>query len=157
MTPVPPRFGLLRVIAVYKILKVLLLLATAYEFVQLRDAGTVARIYRWAATLPSGLERDIVRNSLGWFSGLSDARVEALRIVTLVYAAIFALEGVGLWLRRRWAEWLTIVITGSLIPLEIWEIAHRPTVGKMAVIVINGAIVGYLILAVRRGHPPAGS
>jgi uncharacterized membrane protein (DUF2068 family) len=145
----PPRFGMLRAIAVYKITKVLLLLATAYEVLQLRNASTIAHVYSWAATLPSGLERDVVHNALVWFSGLSDSRVEALRIVTLAYATIFAIEGVGLWMRRRWAEWLTIVITGSLIPLEIWELSHRPTVGKLIVLVVNVAIVWYLIIQVR--------
>src|ERR1019366_8484788 len=99
----PARFGMLRAIAVYKITKVLLMLATAYEVLQLRNASTIAHVYSWAATLPSGLERDVVHNALVWFSGLSDSRVEALRIVTLAYATIFAIEGVGLWMRRRWA------------------------------------------------------
>ena len=162
VTAAEPRFGMLRVIALYKLVKVLLLLATAYEVVQLRNALTVVHIYNWIATLPSGLERDLVRNAMVWFSGLSDARVDALRAVTLAYATIFAVEGVGLWMRRRWAEWLTIVVTGSLIPLEFWELAHRPSAGKVGVIVANVAIVWYLAARLRRehredvarGHPP---
>lgn len=145
----PPRFGFLRAIALYKLGKVLLLLATAYGVLRLRDASAIASVYSWASTLPSGLEQDVVRYVLVWFSGLSAARVEALGIVTLAYATIFAVEGVGLWLRRRWAEWLTIVITGSLIPLEIWELWYRPTIGKAVVLVINTAIVWYLIIHVR--------
>jgi uncharacterized membrane protein (DUF2068 family) len=152
---VEPRFGILRVIALYKLVKVLLLLATAYEVVRLRNALTVVHIYAWIATLPSGLERDLVRNAMVWFSGLSDARVEALRAVTLAYATIFAVEGIGLWMRRRWAEWLTIVVTGSLIPLEIWELIHRPNFSKVGVIIVNVAIVWYLIVRVRKEHRAA--
>jgi len=107
------------------------------------------------ATLPSGLERNVVSYVLAWFSGLSAARVEALGIVTLVYASIFAVEGVGLWMRRVWAEWLTIVVTGSLIPLELWELAHRPKLGKAVVLVANVAIVWYLIIQVRNTHKAA--
>jgi uncharacterized membrane protein (DUF2068 family) len=82
-------------------------------------------------------------------SGLSEAKIHALRFVTFTYAAVFAVEGVGLWFRKRWAEWLTTVITGSLIPFEIWEFFHRPNLGKAAVVVANAAIVAYLIWHVR--------
>jgi len=145
----PQRFGMLRVIAVYKLGKVLMLLAAAYGVLRLRDASFIAQVYSWASTLPSGLERDVVKRGLVWFSGLSPARVETLGAVTLAYAAIFATEGIGLWLRKRWAEWLTIIITGSLIPLEIWEVSIRPTIGKSLVLLINVAIVWYLIVQLR--------
>jgi len=145
----PQRFGMLRVIALYKLGKVLMLLAAAYGVLRLRDASFIAQVYSWASTLQSGLERDVVKRGLVWFSGLSPARVETLGAVTLAYAAIFATEGIGLWLRKRWAEWLTIIITGSLIPLEIWEVSIRPTIGKSLVLLINVAIVWYLIIQLR--------
>jgi uncharacterized membrane protein (DUF2068 family) len=59
-------------------------------------------------------------------------------------------------MRRRWAEWLTIVITASLIPLEIWECVHRPTLGKASVLVANAAIVWYLIIQLK-SQPESGS
>jgi uncharacterized membrane protein (DUF2068 family) len=144
-----PRFGLLRLIALYKLLKVLLLLAAAYGVLRMRDASVIARIYSWASTLPSGLEQDFVHRLLVWFSGLSSKRVEALGLGTLAYAALFSVEGVGLWMRRRWAEWLTIVITSSLIPLEIYEFFRHPTIGRFSVLAINVAIVAYLVVQVR--------
>jgi uncharacterized membrane protein (DUF2068 family) len=59
-------------------------------------------------------------------------------------------------MRRRWAEWLTTVITASLIPLEIWEFLERPNAGKAAVLVANAAIVAYLVWHVRRrGREPS--
>jgi uncharacterized membrane protein (DUF2068 family) len=145
----PKRFGMLRVIAVYKLAKVLALLAAAYGVLRLRDASFIARVYSWAATLPYGLEHDLVTRGLGWFSGLSPARVEMYGGAVLAYAAVFATEGIGLWMRKRWAEWLTIIVTGSLIPLEIWEVSMRPTFGKASVLVVNVAIVWYLIIQLR--------
>jgi uncharacterized membrane protein (DUF2068 family) len=53
-------------------------------------------------------------------------------------------------MQKRWAEWLTTIITGSLIPLEIWEFAHRPNLGKAAVVIANAAIVAYLVWHVRK-------
>src|SRR6266436_8318413 len=152
--PAPsPRFNVLRTIAVYKLVKVLLLLALAYGEVRLRDASLAAKLVTWASARPLGLEHDVATRFLEWFSGLSASRLHALRIVTLAYAAIFATEGVGLWMQKRWAEWLTVIITASLIPLEVWELIFRPNIGKAAVLVGNTVIVVYLAWHVRsRGN-----
>jgi uncharacterized membrane protein (DUF2068 family) len=148
-----PRFGMLRTIALYKLVKVLLLLLAAYGELRLHDAELSAKLITWAQARPSGLEHALVTRVLEWFSGLSESKIHALRFVTLTYAAVFAVEGVGLWMRKRWAEWLTVVITASLIPVEIWEFVSRPNFGKAAVVIANAAIVAYLVWHVRtRGH-----
>ena len=144
-----PRFGVLRTIALYKLVKVVLLLAVAYGELRLRDASIAAKLLSWAQTRPYGLEHRIVTQLLEWFSGLSVSRMDALRMVTLAYAAVFAVEGVGLWMEKRWAEWLTVIITSSLIPLELWEIFLRPTVGKVLILLANVAVVAYLVWHVR--------
>jgi uncharacterized membrane protein (DUF2068 family) len=150
-----PRFTILRTIALYKLLKVLLLLALAYGEVRLHDASLIARLLVWASARPSGLERDVVTHLLQLFSGLSASKVHTLRIITLAYAAVFAIEGIGLWMQKRWAEWLTTIITASLIPLEVWELFHRPHVGKAVVLVANVAIVAYLVWQLKTKHKPA--
>jgi uncharacterized membrane protein (DUF2068 family) len=144
-----PRFGMLRTIALYKLLKVLLLLLAAYGELRLHDASLSAKLVTWAEARPSGLEHEAVTRVLEWFSGLSESKIHALRFVTFTYAAVFAVEGVGLWMQKRWAEWLTTIITASLIPLEIWEFVHRPNLGKAAVVIANTAIVAYLFWHVR--------
>jgi uncharacterized membrane protein (DUF2068 family) len=143
------RFNVLRTIALYKLLKVLLLLAVVYGEVRLSDASLTAKLLTWASARPLGLEHRAVTGLLEWFSGLSASRLHALRIVTFAYAAVFAIEGIGLWMQKRWAEWLTTIITASLIPLEIWELIFRPAIGKAAVLVANTAIVIYLVWHVR--------
>src|SRR5271169_491031 len=145
-----PRFGVLRTIALYKIVKVVLLLAVAYGELRLRDASLAAKLLSWAQARPYGLEHRIVTQLLEWFSGLSVPRINALRIVTLAYAAVFAVEGIGLWMQKRWAEWLTTIITASLIPLEAWEMFFRPTIGKVLILLANDAVVGYLVWHVRK-------
>jgi uncharacterized membrane protein (DUF2068 family) len=144
------RFGVLRTIALYKLVKVVLLLGVAYGELRLRDASLAAKLLSWALTRPYGLEHRIVAQLLEWFSGLSVSRIYALRMVTLAYAAVFAVEGIGLWMEKRWAEWLTTIITASLIPLEAWEIFFRPTIGKVLILLANIAVVGYLVWHVRK-------
>jgi uncharacterized membrane protein (DUF2068 family) len=148
--PAPaPRFNVLRTIAVYKMVKVLLLLALAYGEVRLRDASLSGKLVVWASARPHGLEHDVATHLLQWLSGLSTSRIHALRIVTLAYAAVFATEGIGLWMQKRWAEWATTIITASLIPLEVWELFFKPNFGTAAVLVANTAIVAILVWHVR--------
>ncbi len=148
-----PRFGMLRTIALYKLVKVLLLLLAAYGELRLHDAVLSSKLLTWAEARPSGLEHEVVTRALEWFSGLSHSKIRFYQFVTLTYAAVFAVEGVGLWMQKRWAEWLTTIVTASLIPLEVWEFFHRPNFGKAAIVIANTAIVAYLVWHVRsKGH-----
>jgi uncharacterized membrane protein (DUF2068 family) len=149
------RFGMLRTIALYKLLKVVILLLAAYGEIRLHDATLSAKILSWASARPQGLEHDLVTRGLVWFSGLSESRVHTMRLITLTYAAVFAVEGVGLWMQRRWAEWLTTIITASLIPLELWELIHKPSIGACLVILANILIVVYLYWHVSTRQRPA--
>ena len=146
------RFNILRTIAVYKLIKVLLLVALALGEVRLRDSSLTDKLLIWASARPHGLEHDVVTRLIQWLSGLTTSRMHALRIVTLAYAAVFATEGIGLWMQKPWAEWLTVIITASLIPLEVWELVHRPSFGIAAVLVANSAIVAYLAWHVVRSR-----
>jgi uncharacterized membrane protein (DUF2068 family) len=125
----------------------------AYGELRLRDASLAAKLLSWAQARPYGLEHRIVTQLLEWFSGLSVPRINALRIVTLAYAGVFAVEGIGLWMQKRWAEWLTTIITASLIPLEAWEMFFRPTIGKAVILLTNIAVVVYLVWHVRTRNP----
>ena len=66
-----------------------------------------------------------------------------------VYAIVEGVEAVGLWRGRRWAEYLTLIVTASFLPLEVYELSHRVTVFKILALVINIAIVVYLLYAKR--------
>jgi uncharacterized membrane protein (DUF2068 family) len=79
----------------------------------------------------------------------SSAHLHELGAVLLVYAAVEGIEAVGLWYQRRWAEYLTFLVTASLLPLEIYEIVTRTTVLKVLAFVINVAVVAYLLAAKR--------
>lgn len=84
---------------------------------------------------------------------LHELRVHQLRIagaLALVYGGIELVEGVGLWLDQLWAEYLTVIVTSLLIPFEIYELVHHPTIWKAGGIAINIAIVTYLAHLLRQ-------
>jgi uncharacterized membrane protein (DUF2068 family) len=80
---------------------------------------------------------------------VSPKQLKDASVGTFVYAGLLLTEGTGLSLRKRWAEYFTIITTAGLIPLEAYEI-HRHVTAITVVLLINVAIVIYLIVRVRR-------
>jgi uncharacterized membrane protein (DUF2068 family) len=80
---------------------------------------------------------------------LQSSRLHLFAAIILVYAAVEGIEAVGLWYGRRWAEYLTFLVTASLLPLEVYEIATRLSPLKILTFVINVAVVAYLLYAKR--------
>ena len=79
----------------------------------------------------------------------SSSHLHLLGGALLTYGGVEGIEAVGLWYQRRWAEYLTFLVTASLLPLEIYEIVNRATVFKVLAFVFNVAVVVYLLLAKR--------
>jgi uncharacterized membrane protein (DUF2068 family) len=75
--------------------------------------------------------------------------------LALLYSAIRLAEGYGLWFGRRWAEWLGVVSGGLYVPVEIYELLHKPSWIKAATLTLNVAVVVYLIRTLQRGRPAA--
>ncbi|HEY8864152.1 MAG TPA: DUF2127 domain-containing protein [Candidatus Dormibacteraeota bacterium] len=70
--------------------------------------------------------------------------INVLAIGAITYALLEGTEGVGLAMRRRWAEYLTVIATGILIPYEAYEVVHHVTLFKVGALLLNLAVVGYL-------------
>jgi uncharacterized membrane protein (DUF2068 family) len=93
-----------------------------------------------------------VRGFLGYLGRAfkySPAHLRILALILLVYAALEATEAVGLWLNKRWAEYLTFVATTVLVPYEVYELTLSVSVFKIITLVINLAVVIYLLFAKR--------
>jgi uncharacterized membrane protein (DUF2068 family) len=82
-------------------------------------------------------------------SNVDEHRLRQLSVGTFFYSALFLCEGTGLALAKRWAEYLTIVTTASLMPLEMYEIYVHPTWPRVVVLVVNIVVVAYLVRELR--------
>jgi uncharacterized membrane protein (DUF2068 family) len=90
-------------------------------------------------------------------AGLIDHRtLKHLSWLTFTYGAIFVVEGVGLMFKKQWAKYLTVIVTISLVPLELFEIAKHFTLLRLAILVVNIAIVVYLLVMIRRKPESSG-
>jgi uncharacterized membrane protein (DUF2068 family) len=113
------------------------------------------RFFRILADLQIGASADRPNASHGLLHDVERAfslRSDTLKLVAavfIVYAVIEGIEAVGLWYQRRWAEYLTLIVTASLLPLEVYELSKRLSAFKVLTIIINLAVVAYLLWAKR--------
>jgi uncharacterized membrane protein (DUF2068 family) len=143
----PPRRSAtaLVIIGAFKLLKGLLLVAVGLGALGLlhRDiAGTFAPL---VAHLHIDPESRYLGRVLTTLWALDDRALKRISAGTFFYAALLLTEGVGLLGRRRWAEYFTVLVTGSFIPLELYELTRRFTATRLILIGINAAVVWYLV------------
>ena len=143
----------LRIIAVFKLVKGLLLVGVGIGALRLlhRDVSELAA--NWIAQIRVDPDNRLIHALVAKLGVMNDRKLEELSIGSFFYAALLLTEGTGLWLKKRWAEYFTIIVTCSLIPLELYEIAKRVTITRIVVLVVNAVIVWYLFVQLRkRGH-----
>jgi uncharacterized membrane protein (DUF2068 family) len=150
----PQRIGLLRLIAIFKLFKALVLLAslaTVFDLVRQNDPAHT--VISWALKFHVDRDNRYLTAGLAALLHLNPKQLALLTVGTVLYAVLFAVEGVGLWGARLWAEYLTIIATASFIPVELYEVMKSNTVPKTVTFVLNIGIVAYLVVQVRRrGH-----
>lgn len=143
------RSGVLLAIALFKLLKAVLLVAVGIGAIKLLHRDVADTVMSWVAILRVDPDNRFVNPLLNRIFLLSPKQLEAASVGTFFYAALFFVEGTGLLLQKRWAEYFTIITTGGLIPLELYELARHVTAAKTGVLIVNAAIVVYLVLRVR--------
>jgi len=140
----------LRVIAAFKLLKAFCALVVAVAAFSLVRSSRLDAFAQWVGDLPIQHGHHVLVGLLDALLQLGPRKFVAIGVAACVYASLFLVEGWGLWRGKRWAEYLTVIATTSLIPFELWEIAHRYTGLKVAALAVNMAIVWYLIRLLRR-------
>jgi uncharacterized membrane protein (DUF2068 family) len=143
--------GVLIAIAVFKLFKAILLIALGVGAFSLVLGGDAVRTLRHLlGELGVDPSRPLLMRGIAKVSGVGHRRLEQVGVGTFAYALVFLVEGAGLLFRRRWAEYLTIIVTASFIPFEVYELAHKPTVFKVAGLAVNVLIVAYLVIRLWR-------
>jgi uncharacterized membrane protein (DUF2068 family) len=157
---------ILRVLAVERFVRGLLLLALAYGVVYFSDAKTSIR-KTFDQAIPAAKPLAGVFNydldaspTVDRIRHLLDSSQHTLTLVAaglLAYGLLQLVEGLGLWLLKRWGEYVAVVATSAFLPLEVYELTHKISWLKVAALVINLVAVVYLVwskrlFGVRGGH-----
>ena len=140
----------LLVIALFKFVKGALLLALAFGALSLLHKDVASHAEHWLDQLRIDPDNRFVGTALSKLQLIHTKELKELSALGAGYAVLFLTEGTGLLLRKRWAEWLTIVATSSLMPLEVYELIKEFTAIRLTVLLVNAAVVLFLIYRVRQ-------
>ena len=146
------RVRYLKLIALFKLAKGALLLCfgVSVMFLDSRPAWTDA-ISDWIddeALVVHGKTAHYLLSQLQHV--LAGGALHAAGLLALFYSAILCTEGIGVYLQQRWAEFLMIIATAALIPLEVRHFFHQPTVGAAVLLLANCFIVWFLYRVLKR-------
>jgi uncharacterized membrane protein (DUF2068 family) len=141
---------LLRLIAAERAIRgVILIAAGAYLFGHLHsDLGKLAD--RWMRRVELDPNRHFLRRVVEHLHNVTTNEVKIFAFAAVAYGVLELVEGVGLWLDKLWAEYLTVIATSLLVPLELYELARKPSMWKAIGIAVNVLIVIYLVHRLRR-------
>jgi uncharacterized membrane protein (DUF2068 family) len=140
----------LKLIAGERFVRGLLLLAAGTYLLthQSKDFGKLAeRVLRAVSLDP---RRPFFHRIVAYLHDLHASEIKIAALFALGYGVLELVEGTGLWLDKLWAEYLTVIATSLLLPLELYELVRKPTALKAGGIAVNVAIVVYLIVLLRR-------
>ena len=140
---------ILILIGLFKLVKALLLIAVGVGSIKFLHKALGSTVMHWIEVLRVDPDNRLIHRILVRIFRVTPKQLKELSVGTFIYAGLFLTEGMGLLLRKHWAEYFTIITTGLFIPLEIYELARHFTMLKLVVTVINVLIVWYLVARVR--------
>lgn len=136
-------------IAFEKALKGIVLLVIALKMLTLFNHD----VHAWAEDFINrhgiDLTNRYVHTALERLSGVGNKQLAAFSTIAVIYAALLFTESAGLWLQKRWAEYLTTFATALFIPIELYELYERFTWVRIAILALNIFVVWYLATRLR--------
>jgi uncharacterized membrane protein (DUF2068 family) len=142
--------GMLVLIGAFKLVKAITLVAAGIALITLaKDHHASSTLVHWAREAHLDPGARFLRRGIGEVAGLDPKDRALIGGALFLYAAVFLVEGIGLVTRRSWAEWMTLIVTTSLVPFEIYELTREVNIARVIVLVANIAIVAYLAWRVR--------
>lgn len=132
-------------IAAYKVFQALLFAAVGVGALRLLHKDIDDVLTQVAAALRFNPESRFVNFVLDEATLLNDPLLRRIGVVAFSYAAVSLAEGIGLYLEKIWAEYLTLFITASFLPWEAFEVVRRLTWVRVGLLVVNALVFLYLL------------
>lgn len=155
------RVRYLKLIALFKLSKGVILLTLGFSLLFLNSRT------RWLDSISGWADDELLlshsRPITFLLNKLQDAlaagHLRATALLALFYSGVLFTEGIGVYLQKRWAEFLMVIATAALVPIEVRHIFHRPSLTAFVILAVNCFIVWFLCRVLRRDHhaaaPPA--
>ena len=144
------RSAALYLIGVYKLFEGVLLFVAAIGALRLLHRDLAASAMHWIHILRLDPDNHYIHKLLVKIFAVTPRQLELMSAGTFFYATLRLIEGVGLMMRKRWAEYLVVIATAIFIPLEIYELIRRFTMIRLGLLMLNVLIVVYLASNLRK-------
>ena len=141
--------GLL-LIGIFKLAKALFFFLVGCGAIHLMDKNLANEVMRLAMALRRDPEGRLVQLALDKVDLIDVHRLREIGIATFSYSGLALTEGIGLMLEKVWAEYLTLILTVSFLPWEMFELVRRPSWFRFGLLLTNLAVLGYLIWLLQR-------
>jgi uncharacterized membrane protein (DUF2068 family) len=141
--------GLL-MIGLFKLGKALFFFALGVGAIHLLHKDLADEVLRLATALKFDQESKFVNLLLEEVDLIDAHRLKQIGFATFAYSALALTEGIGLMMEKVWAEYLTLILTVSFLPWELYELARHPNWFRLSLLLINLAVFGYLVWLLRR-------
>jgi uncharacterized membrane protein (DUF2068 family) len=137
-------------IGIVKVFKAALLIAVGIGAIKLLHRGMAEEVERWVQRLNVDAWNPFFQTFPAKVEQMSPHKMSLVCAGAFTYAGLFLTEGVGLLMRKRWGEIVTIIITGSFLPFEIYHLVEKGfSVFKLLLLLGNAAVLVYLIWRLR--------
>jgi uncharacterized membrane protein (DUF2068 family) len=141
--------GLL-LIGLFKLAKAIFFFCIGAGAIHLLHKDIGDEVTRLALKLKFDPESRLVALLLGKVDLIDAHRLRQISVATFAYSALALTEGIGLLLEKVWAEYLTLILTISFLPWELYELIRKPDWSRLSLLVINLAVLAYLVWLLRR-------
>ena len=158
LVPAPQKHNKwLMLIAAYKLVQAALIAAVGVGALHLLHKDIDDVLAQVISGLRFNPESRFVNFVLDKASLLNDPLLRRIEVTAFCYAALSLAEGIGLYLEKAWGEFLTLAITASFLPWEVFEVIRRLTWVRVSLLVVNALVFFYLfkVVALRRKRPEA--
>ena len=168
----------LAMIAVFKLSKAVLFFAVAFGLLRMIDKDTAVELKKLLHVFRIDGDRGFIKDLLVKANVIENPQKKLFGALAAISGVMFCIEGVGLMLRKKWAEYLTVILTSGGIPIELYEIFHRTAhvagskiltatvpeeqraafvfdkmmLLKIGALLLNSLIVWFLVSHLRRTH-----
>jgi len=134
-----------KLIGVGKLVSGLLALAVGFGLLRLFHSDVAETLEGWIIRLRLDPDSRLLHEAVTRVARIEPDHRRLIEAGAFFYGSLHMVEGFGLVRGKNWGAFLTIIATGSLIPLELYEISRRPTLIRVSVLTVNAALLAYLI------------
>ena len=137
-------------IGLFKLGKALLFFALGMGAIHLLHKDLGDEVMKLATALKFDSEHKFVQLLLEKVDLIDTHRLKQISLATFSYSALALTEGIGLMLEKVWAEYLTLTLTVSFLPWELYELMRHLNWFRLSLLLINLAVLAYLVWLLRR-------